>query len=105
MKSLVPAILFLSANHALAGCANYTDGSLGNAPAPRYLVCYDDVCNETELTYQCSNLNSIQTGYSIGWTVNCQLLDSGKQECTILWKGRPIDPSKHHRLRFEELNE
>lgn len=103
MKFVLATLFTSSVSVAHAGCANFTDGSLGDTPAPQYRICYDGVCDVTTQDYICSNVNSIQTGYTIGWTVDCQIADGREQDCTIAWQGRPIDPSKHDRLTFAEL--
>ncbi len=93
------------ASYANAGCANYTDGSMGNTPAPKYLVCYDNACDITEATYQCANTSSYQAGYAVGWDIDCKLNDDETESCTFSWQGRPIDPSKFDRLRIEEITD
>jgi hypothetical protein len=88
---------------AFAGCDNFLDGSLGDTPAPKYRVCYDDVCDLTEIIYQCSNVSDYKAGYAIGWQVSCRIDETDLELCDITWQGRPIDPAKHHRIRFEPI--
>lgn len=105
MKKTLVTMFALFAPAAYAGCADFTDGSLGDTPAPKYRICYDGVCEETTQDYVCSSVNSYQAGYAIGWAVDCQI-ESGntdKQACVITWENRAIDPAKHDRLTFVEI--
>jgi hypothetical protein len=105
MKFLLASVFSCSVSAAFAGCANFTDGSLGDTRAPDYRICYDDICDVTTQEYVCSNVDSYQAGYAVGWAVDCRIADGREQDCTISWRGRAIDPAKHDRLTFEEISE
>ena len=105
MKSLTAVLACCLGTSVSAGCANFTDGSIRNTPPPRYRICYDEVCDITTQDYICSNVDSIQTGYAIGWTLDCRIADGREQDCIISWQGRAIDPAKHDRLTFTEITQ
>lgn len=70
---------------AIAGCANYTDGSV-SAAAPRAIICFKDKCDKTKLDFECGNVSGAQFGYQIGWYVSYE-----KEEVSILWKGKRVN--------------
>ena len=104
MKYLLAAFFACSVSAAFAGCSNFTDGSLSSIEAPLYRVCYDDVCDITQQDYVCSNINSYQAGYAIGWTLDCTIT-GGEEQCVIAWQGRAIDPAKHDLITITQLPE
>ncbi|MES0051328.1 MULTISPECIES: hypothetical protein [unclassified Mesorhizobium] len=73
MKALIiaPATAILAAiipGPALAGCANYTDGSLDTSP-PEATICFRRVCEKTTVEFDCANIHGSQKGYANGWRV------------------------------------
>lgn len=88
---------------ASAGCSNYEDGSLPGIAAPLYRICYDEVCDDTTLSYECSNVSGAQQGFANGWALDYSAIASGEVKLTVTWQGRTIDESKHHRLVIEEI--
>jgi hypothetical protein len=96
-------IVLLSTTTASAGCANFEDGSLEGVLGPRYRICYDNVCDETRLSYVCSNIFGIQQGFANGWATDFKVGGVEPESYTITWQGRIIDKSKYGRLRFEEI--
>ena len=94
----------ISGTAVSAGCANYEDGSLGS-PAPKYRICYDDVCDETELSFECANIYGGQRGYANGWAFYYTSRASGEESTTITWQDREIDEEKHHRLTVQEIGQ
>ncbi|UCI33225.1 hypothetical protein [Mesorhizobium sp. B4-1-4] len=53
---------------ALAGCANYTDGSADISP-PKATICFERVCEKTTVDFDCANIHGSQKGYANGWRV------------------------------------
>ena len=106
MKTKVSCVAssLLIGTSAIAGCANYEDGSLPNTPAPVYRVCYDDVCDITTMSYQCANVYSAQLGFANGWALEYEAQDEGDGQKTVSWQGRVIDEAKHHRLSYERID-
>ena len=106
MKKLVFFIgmFVISGTVVSAGCANYEDGSL-SSPAPKYRICYDDVCDETELSFECANIYEAQRSFANGWAFYYTSRASGGESTTITWQGREIDEEKHHRLSVEEIGQ
>ncbi|AKS46856.1 hypothetical protein SAMN05444287_1980 [Octadecabacter temperatus] len=105
MKYSIAIIFACMSGSAFAGCANFTDGSLPDNSAPVVRICYDDVCDITTQDYICSTMNTYHAGYAIGWSVDCTFNDATDQDCQIAWQGRAIDPAKHDRLTFTELDQ
>lgn len=104
MKILsILALFAIVGSPAIAGCSNYEDGSLPNTQAPQYRICYDDVCDETTLSYECSNIRGSQTGFAIGWSIDVVIAESGNQTTIIGWQGRAIEEAKHYRLSVEKI--
>jgi hypothetical protein len=66
MRLILAACLTALSNAAYAGCANYTDGSLPDAP-PEVVTCYDGECELTTVDYHCGNAHGAQFGYANGW--------------------------------------
>ena len=97
------AISLVTVAPAIAGCANYENGSLPSVQAPQYRVCYDDVCDETTLSYECNNIRGSQTGFAIGWSIDVVIAENGDRTTVIGWQGRAINEAKHHRLSVEEI--
>jgi hypothetical protein len=97
------AISLVTAAPAIAGCSNYEDGSLPNTQVPQYQVCYDGVCDETTLSYECSNIRGSQTGFAIGWSIDVVIAENGDQTTIIGWQGCSIDEAKYNRLSVEEI--
>lgn len=97
---LIPGLLTTLGTAATAGCDNFEDGSLPNTSAPKYRICYDDVCDETQLSYQCANAYGLQLGFANGWATSTDA-DTGTRDVT--WQGRPIATEKHHRLTITEI--
>lgn len=97
----IAGILTIVGTAATAGCDNFEDGSLPNATAPKYQICYDDVCDETQLSYQCANVNGLQQGFANGWAIST---DAGTKTMEVTWQGRLIAVEKHHRLKITEID-
>ena len=105
MQTLIGLICLFAANQAYAGCANYEDGSM-SGPAPVYKICYKSECDITTMAYECANVTSYSAGYTIGWSMQCDVIpDGGEGDCTILWQGRPIDPGKNKYISFKVISE
>ncbi len=105
MVRLLPFVLLSTvfATTVSAGCNNYEDGSLPGVTAPKYRICYDDVCDLTTLSYECANVTGSQQGFANGWALAYTLTDTGEIKLKVTWQGREIDESKHHRLAIEEV--
>ncbi|WP_208353237.1 hypothetical protein [Pseudaestuariivita rosea] len=86
---------------ASAGCANFEDGSMPNTVAPYYRICYDDVCDVTQLSYECANTYEIRQGFANGWATHYTL--SPTESFNVTWQGRPIDQEKLSRLTINEI--
>ncbi|EBA10721.1 lysozyme inhibitor LprI family protein [Roseobacter sp. CCS2] len=105
-KLLFFCAMFLSVGTMVsAGCADYEDNSLPNTPAPQYRICYDDVCDETTLSFVCSNINGTQKGFANGWATYYTTAQSGAESFRVTWHGRTIDADKHSRLTIEEIGQ
>ena len=85
---------------ASAGCNNFEDGSMGTTPPPQYRICYDDVCDVTQLSYICANAYEIRRGFANGWATHTTLEPAGR---SVTWQGRPIADEKLSRLTIEEI--
>ncbi|WP_106744516.1 hypothetical protein [Yoonia maritima] len=97
------AATFLSAGTTVsAGCENYEDGSLPNTLAPQYHICFDDVCDVTQLSYQCANVYEIRQGFANGWATHYTLEPT--ESFRVTWQGRPIAEEKLSRLTIEEID-
>lgn len=98
-------LMLLAGTSASAGCANFEDGSLGRTAAPKYRICYDGVCDETQLSYECANIFGMQQGFANGWAIDIKLNEGAPQRQVITWQGRVIDANKHDRLTFEKISD
>lgn len=101
--SFFTATFLIAGTTASAGCANFEDGSM-TSPAPKYRICYDDVCEETQLSWVCSNIHGTQHRYANGWATDYTSPHSGEESYTVTWQGRTIDEEKHSRLSIEEID-
>lgn len=93
--------LLIFGTSASAGCDNFEDGSLPNAVAPKFRICYDDVCDVTQLSYVCANTYEIRQGFANGWATHYTL--SPKESFKVFWQGRPIAQEKLSRLTINEI--
>jgi len=93
----------LSGTMVSASCTDYEDGSV-ISEAPRFRICYDDVCDETQLSWVCSNINGTRHQYANGWATDYTSPQSGEESYTVTWQGRTIDEEKHSRLSIEEID-
>lgn len=87
---------------ASAGCSNFEDGSMGNTPPPQYRICYDDVCDVTQLSYTCANVYEVRQGFANGWATHYTLEPT--QRFSVTWQERPIADEKLSRLTIEEID-
>jgi hypothetical protein len=55
----------------MAGCSNYTDGSMPG-PAPKAILCYKGVCDPTTVNDECSNIYSTHVSYANGLILSAQ---------------------------------
>ncbi|PRY79684.1 uncharacterized protein DUF1311 [Yoonia maritima] len=101
--SLFTVMFLMAGTMVSAGYTNYEDGSLPNTIAPQYRICYDGVCDETQLSFQCSNINETQQGFANGWATYYTSPQSGTESFRVTWQGRVIDEDKHSRLSIEEI--
>lgn len=88
---------------ASAGCDNFEDGMMPNSIAPQYRVCFDNVCDVTQLVVQCENDYELRQGFANGWATFYTLAPT--EWFSVAWRGRPIAKEELSRLTFEEMVE
>lgn len=81
------------AGPAAAGCVDFTE----TGSAPKAKICYDDICEETEQTYLCSNDSQASAGYGNSVHVQEDVID-GKSIITILINDKPLPKADHERI-------
>ena len=101
MRLIATALLVLGASSALAGCANYIDGSL-DEPAPMAIICFEDKCEDTKMEFECANAHGAQFGYAGGWRIEYATKEpapgqteySDDTESIVLRNGAKVDETK-----------
>ena len=84
LVSVATCILLTSgAGTAIAGCANYVDGSMSE-PAPKVTICFAGKCTTATKLYECQNVNGSVSAYET---------DAGE------WEFSSSDESKTRRVR------
>lgn len=94
---IAAAILALAAPQTWAGCSNYTDGSL-TEPAPRVTICFDGVCEETTVDFECGNVHGAQIGYANGLRIELSVDDD-----PVIYRIRTYTPEEFAKITCEPV--